>query len=394
MAIPAKKKSRRINTMLNDDVLGLILHKIKCRKDKESFSEVCKQWLRVRHLNRKSLRVLESIPLRELTRFPNLVDFGTWMLTARRKKKNKQAWYYPRGDTRLKLIAKACPDLKTLMVCCDDKEQVHDDGLLGPKGLHALANGCPKLSMLLFCGRKVVGNPAVDALCHSAHNLKALCLRNIKLISDQALRAIGSSSISTLELVSCDNVTDVGLGFLATSKTLKKLVIDGCRKITETGLVLLRNMCSLEHLALSWSRLTDAGVMAISEIRTLKELRLSPIDMLDLSDRTMVALAENCSRLETLDLHSCRVTGAGIRAFSGHKCLKFLSVMYSSSVNFDQSDVERLALGCPSLKCVVLHESLERSFESMHENAKSIMKFVYFSNILPPFSTGFWSTSP
>ncbi|KAL6177874.1 hypothetical protein ACLB2K_049395 [Fragaria x ananassa] len=105
---------------------------------------------------------------------------------------------------------------------------------------------------------------------------------------------------------------------------------------------------------------------------------------------TMAALAKNCSNLETLDLVSCRVTGAGIRAISGHKWLKLLTVMCGD--NFDQSDVECVELRCPSLKSVVLDESLEKSFESMHENARRIIKFERLS-ILPSFSTRFLRNS-
>ncbi|XP_004308631.1 PREDICTED: uncharacterized protein LOC101290820 [Fragaria vesca subsp. vesca] len=385
-----KKKSATINSMLDEHVLGLILEKIKDKEDRDSFSEVCKSWLRVERVTRRSLRVRQPIPLKAMTAFPYLVHFKSGELTTRRKKRNKRVWEYPQTDTHLEVIANRCHELETFKVSCRNYD--HDHAHLGPKGLHALAFGCPKLSTLGFCGSKVVGNPGVDAFFHSVQNLKNLYLIGNVLISDRALRAIGSSSISTLELVYCDNITDEGLGFLAngsTSKTLKKLVLKDCPKITDKGAELLRNMCRLEHLALCCkvrSRFTDTGGVAISAFQTLKELRLSHVDV---SDRTMVALAENCSKLETLDVESYWVTGAGIRAFSGHKCLKHLSVMYGSSAKFDKSDVERLALGCPSLKSVIFDKSLEGSFEPMLENTRRIIKFKNFYT-LPPFMTTDW----
>ncbi|PRQ16542.1 putative leucine-rich repeat domain, L domain-containing protein [Rosa chinensis] len=251
------------------------------------------------------------------------------------------------------------------MVSCE-KHDLQNDGHLGPKGLQALGNGCPKLSRLMFCGSKVVGNAGVDALFHSAHNLKSLYLSFNDLISDPALRAIGSSSISALELVFCDKITDVGLGFLAngsTSKTIKKLVLVGCPLIT------------------------DIGGVAISAIQTLKVLRLNDVDV---SDHTMVALAKNCSKIEILDLEYCeRVTGAGIRAFSSHKCLKLLALFGLSGLY--QSDMECIALGCPSLESVVTDNLLTRGFELMQENTRRVVKFKSSYNLpLPRFSTTSW----
>lgn len=119
-----------------------------------------------------------------------------------------------------------------------------------------------------------------------------------------------------------------------------------------------------------------------------------------MSDRAMVALAKNCSNLEELALENSEVTGTGVRAFSGHKYLKFLSVMYylpcnqlpynfklsELKYNFDQSDVEHIALRCPSLDCVVLFEWFKESFEeSMHENARRIVEFQWLP-VFPPFS--------
>ncbi|KAL6200734.1 hypothetical protein ACLB2K_030515 [Fragaria x ananassa] len=193
----------------------------------------------------------------------------------------------------------------------------------------------------MFRGSKVVGNDGVDALFQSAHNnFKSLHLDVNYLISDHAFRAIGSSSMSTLELISCPNVSDAGLGFLANAKTLKKLILEHCDGITDTGIQLLVNLGSLEHLELaSLNKLTDTGGVAILTIQTLRELKLSEI--WKLSDRTVVALAENCRNLEVLVLDRIRygidepVTGASVRAFSSHKFLKYLALQHLR--NIDQS---------------------------------------------------------
>ncbi|KAL6212682.1 hypothetical protein ACLB2K_017900 [Fragaria x ananassa] len=396
MAIDAKRKSGYINSMLNDDLLAQILNKVDQEEGRKSFSEVCKQWLTVERLSRTSLRVCRPMfPLDLLTKFPNLVDFRTTReLTKKRKRRNKQAWFYPPTDTRLEFIAKTCPKLQTYMASFFETRHVQSDGHLGTKGLRALAIGCPKLSRLMFQGSWVVGNAGVDALLQSAHNLKSLHLDANSLISDHAFRATGSSSITTLELTYCPNVTDVGLGFLAngsTSKTLRKLVLERCRGITDTGIQLLVNLRSLEHLELTgFNQVTDIGGVAISTIQTLRELKLSAI--WKLSDRTFFALAENCRNLEVLVLHhiglNAPVTRASIHAFSRHKCLKYLALHGFS--NLDKSDVE-IVLGCPSLESLVLDKSLIGIFGLMHGNsAGRMVKFESINNPLLHFIPTVW----
>ncbi|KAL6203574.1 hypothetical protein ACLB2K_027274 [Fragaria x ananassa] len=245
---------------------------------------------------------------------------------------------------------------------------------------------CPKLSKVMFVGSFAVGDSGVVALLHSARHLKALVVLRNRLISDEALRAIGClSSITLLKLVLCD-ITDVGLGFLANgsaSKTIKELVLATYHGVTGTGVELLCRMCSLERLDLSCygELVTDIGGVAISTIQTLKELRLK--SLMSVSDTTMVPLAQNCLNLEVLELQECvRVTGAGIRTFSGHKGLRRLGLL--GLINFSQVDVEIIALGCPLLEAesvlVDSYWSLDPTWSSelMHDNTKRVIKFVHF----------------
>ncbi|PRQ34835.1 putative leucine-rich repeat domain, L domain-containing protein [Rosa chinensis] len=378
-------------SFLDDDVVGLIANKVCEKDDRKSFSEVCKQWCRVEGLSRSSLEVFHNwpgLPLGALTRFPNVVVLEV---------------KYVRTEADLEFIAQTCPRLESITVHSDIRIE-SDDIVLGPKSLVALGNGCPQLSRVKLVGREAVGDSGVVALVHSARNLKALVLACDLWISDQALRAIGSassistlklpgsrikdvelgvlangtSSISTLELVRCRKITDVGLGFLANgsiSKTLKKLVLDGCNKITDSGVQLLRKMCSLERLDLSncGSRITNAGGVAISAIQTLRELLL--VNLQTVSNSTIVALAWNCPNLEILDLRGCQaVTGAGIRAFSGHKCLKRLVLLNLPFHNFNEADLESIALGCPSLESESV--LVDNVIKVVHDNTRRVVKFI------------------
>ncbi|XP_004301831.1 PREDICTED: F-box/LRR-repeat protein 20-like [Fragaria vesca subsp. vesca] len=261
------KRKSGIFASLSDDLLGQVVNKVKDKQDRKSFSEVCKQWLKVEGLDRSWLTVYvrdPMIPLPALTRLPNIVSLAVWEC---------------RPHTNLEFISHTCPKIESIMIECRDEKQTGDGGVLSPKGLSALGEGCPKLSHVEIMGLNAIGNSGVVELVHSAHNLKSLLFLSNKLISDEALRGIGSaSSISILELNDCDDITNEGLAYLAngsTSKTLKKLIIEClCRsKITDTGVEILRKMCSLEHLELSiWgttattSRITDIGGVGIAAI--------------------------------------------------------------------------------------------------------------------------------
>ncbi|KAL6200497.1 hypothetical protein ACLB2K_030278 [Fragaria x ananassa] len=361
-------------SFLNDDLVGQIVNKVT-KDDRKSFSEVCTQWFKVEGLSRSSLSVcLDRFDFDLgglLTRFPNIIDLVVWGSST--------------TDTHLELIAQNCPKLESIIIYCDD-DQGSDDGILGAKCLLALGNRCPKLSKVKFVGSFAVGDSGVVALLHSARHLKALVVLRNRLISDEALRAIGClSSITLLKLVLCD-ITDVGLGFLANgsaSKAIKELVLATYHGVTDTGVELLCRMCSLERLDLSCrgELVTDIGGVAISTIQTLKELRLE--SLMSVSDTTMVALAQNCRNLEVLELQECfRVTGAGIRTFSGHKGLRRLGLL--GLINFSQVDVEIVALGCPLLESesvlVDSYWSLDPTWSSelMHDNTKRVIKFVHF----------------
>ncbi|KAL6181751.1 hypothetical protein ACLB2K_048400 [Fragaria x ananassa] len=230
-----------IFSSLHDDLVGLIINKVKDKQDRKSFSEVCKQWFK--------LEVCQT-------------------------------------HTDLEFIAQTCPKIESVGIECRDEKL--EGGVLSPKGLHALGEGCPKLFVVDIVGRKAIGNSGVVEFLHSAHNLDALGMLDNELISDEALKGIGcTSSISILDLIHCHNITDEGLAFLAngsTSRTLKKLIIDCCPEITDTGVEHLCKMCSLESLKLcllgTRSPITDIGGLGISAIRTLMEVILIHPDVL------------------------------------------------------------------------------------------------------------------
>lgn len=344
MSTPQTKSERKMAkklgkvSLLCDEELALILTKLLDPSDRKSFSQVCKQWLRVEGLNRSSIRFLRPDFLRlALPRFPNIVTFETPNSIS---------------DTDLEFISQTCPKIEVLNL-----NLVTTSLDLGLKclGLPALANGCPKLSKVILTGRSSITDQISVSLINLAKNLTYLDLGCCLEVSDKSLEAIGfCSSIRYLSLEWCCKITDKGLGFLANgscSKTLKTLILAWCDRISDSGVSHLRRMHCLEHLSLAncGRKITDTGGVAISAISTLKKLSL--VALVRVTDRTVVTLAEKCINLEVIDLSDCRLTGASIRAFARHKLLQSFVLRFC---NVSENDLDHLVSRCRSLKSVVL----------------------------------------
>ena len=246
-------------------------------------------------------------------------------------------------------------------------------------GLYGLSSGggLPKLSKVSFSGRRLV---SIERWLHKlAHEkLTYLDLGRCSLVDDKALKAIGllCPCLSYLNLEVSD-VSDKGLRLLAharCSKTLKTLVLAQCYDITDSGFCHLQNMQCLEELDLEGcgyrTGVTDSGVIgliaAISGNRSLKKLNLGRLT--NVSDQSIVFVAGNCPNLEILDLSGSYVTGAGVRTFSGHRCLQSLDLRMCHE--FRLSDIEHMVLGCQSLKSILL------SRPHMHSVPESVSRIV------------------
>ncbi|KAJ6330171.1 hypothetical protein OIU76_008904 [Salix suchowensis] len=282
---------------LGDDELALIISWVIDQNDRKSFSQVCKQWLNVESQTRLSIRVFEPELLHKfLPRFPNLLTFEC----------SKRI-----TNNHLEIIATTCPKLEFLNL---KQQSVESQNLVGfddisdfdDVGVLAIANGCCKLCKVLFRRRMRVGNVGVISLVKCAQSLGVLDMGRCSLINDSSLEAIGCmDSIRALNLDGYSLITDKGLAFLATgssSRTLKRLVLAECDRLTDFGVSLLQGMCCLEELNLA-------------------------------EYITLVAISENCRNLIALDLTGCEmITGAGIRAFGYHECLRIISVGFMKTL--------------------------------------------------------------
>ncbi|GFP96697.1 F-box/LRR-repeat protein 4 [Phtheirospermum japonicum] len=334
---------------LLDELLALILDEIKDPDDRKSFSQVCKNWLRLEGLHRSSLRVLEpDLILNFLPRFPNLLKFQAST---------------PIRNSLIHVVANTCPKIQVLNLnykeTCDFHFECAGEDDIDDEGLCDIAKGCRNLDTVLLRRRSRIGDLGVVTLLGLSRNLRNLDIGFCSRVSDEAIRSIGDlKHLEVLNLQGCFLITDCGLAFLGEGSlcdTLRKLNLAECDQITDKGLMNLKDMVHLEELNLSdcGPNVTDKAIeMAVAKLWSLKKLNLSWL--INLTYKTIDALARGCSNLEVLDISGCEtISPSTVCAFAGHGSLKEL-IWTDYDYGIAGEDLEYLVIGCSTLERIVL----------------------------------------
>ena len=140
------------------------------------------------------------------------------------------------------------------------------------------------------------------------------------IISDTDMELL--SSLTTLELLTlngCRNLTDAGLVYLKPLTGLKGLALERTN-ITDAGLENLRGLTELTLISLNWTRVGDAGLKHLADLKKIGVLYLCATQTADAG----VASLKNMAQLSWLDLRQTQVTDAGLKHLSGLSRLRLL----------------------------------------------------------------------
>lgn len=140
------------------------------------------------------------------------------------------------------------------------------------------------------------------------------------IISDTDMELL--SSLTTLELLTlngCRNLTDAGLVYLKPLTGLKGLALERTN-ITDAGLENLKGLTELTLLSLNWTRVGDAGLKHLADLKKMGTLYLCATQTADAG----VASLKNMAQLSWLDLRQTQVTDAGLKHLSGLSRLRLL----------------------------------------------------------------------
>jgi hypothetical protein len=165
-------------------------------------------------------------------------------------------------------------------------------------------------------------------------------------ITDVALDAVGRmTSLESLGLNACDNITDYGVARLASLTRLRGLGL-GHTRITGTGFDQLTRLSDLHDLYLSGAQINDTGMAHLANLKQLQNLDLSSTNI---TDAGLVDLAR-MSSLESVNLRFCKVTDEGVSHLPGWTKLRHLNL---SDTNITDAAMDTLTR-IPSLEHIEL----------------------------------------
>ncbi|CAL1407569.1 unnamed protein product [Linum trigynum] len=378
-----------ILAVLTEDLLVRVNSRIEDGADRRSWRLVCKEFLRVDSLTRKSLRVLRSeFIFSLLRRFPNVdaldlsacprVDDGMLTLllargaasTTASLRWNLRSLNLSRATNGmsfkgLALIASACSQLEKLDLSYNcrlgDREAAAISGIEGLKelrldkclevtdvGLVKIAVGCQKLEKLSLKWCMEISDLGVNLLSVKCWSLKFLDISYLKVTNESLCSIASLPKLEGLTMVGCPLVNDSGLEFLSRGHSLKEIDISRCEGVSSSGLVsLIRAHCNLMRIIAGY--LPELSAALLDSLKLLKNLTTLIINGTQVSDTVLQTISSNCKSLIEIGLSKCiGVTNVGIlQLVSSHQKLKVLDLTCCGSVT--DAAVCAVADSCSSL---------------------------------------------
>ncbi|CAI5469029.1 unnamed protein product [Closterium sp. Yama58-4] len=150
------------------------------------------------------------------------------------------------------------------------------------------------------------------------HKLEHLNLSstNVKEAGMRVLSQYLSGSLKTLNVTSCEGLTDAAFMHLSSCKRLEKLEAGHLTKISDAGLLHLVEL-PLKHVMLeSSSNVTGAWLLNVAS-KVMRQLELLDLSNTKVTDNVLQHLAANAEGLKSLWIKSClNVTQHGLKALS------------------------------------------------------------------------------
>ena len=141
------------------------------------------------------------------------------------------------------------------------------------------------------------------------------------------------------DLTLCNTkVTDAGLANLTDLRQLSRLHLIGC--FSDTGLGHVERLPRLRELSLRGTRVTDDGLKRLQGFARLQHLDLSDTQVTDTGLEHLTQLKQ----LRTLDLHDTKVTDAGLRHLN---CLRELGELWLEGTRTTDSGMSELRKTLP-----------------------------------------------
>ncbi|CAN1276874.1 F-box/LRR-repeat protein 3 [Linum perenne] len=189
-------------------------------------------------------------------------------------------WCLGVTDLGVGLIAVKCKELRSLdlsyLPACVD---LCRSAGIGDSGILAIASGCPDLEMINMSYCKDITDSSLISL--------SKCLR-----------------LNTFESRGCSLITSLGLAAIAVGcRQLSKLDVKKCHSIDDAGMLPLAHFSQgLRQIILSYTSVTDVGLLSLASISCLQSITVLHLSGLTAGGLTAALLA--CCGLVKVKLHA------------------------------------------------------------------------------------------
>ncbi|KAJ9185957.1 hypothetical protein P3X46_005525 [Hevea brasiliensis] len=384
--------SESILSVLTEDLLVRINDKLNDELDRKTWRLVCKEFLRVESLARKTLRVLRveylSVLLRKYSNIDTLdlsvcpcIDDGMVSLLLSGESEGWALWKLKSLNlgratglkfSAMEMLIRACPFLERLDVsyCCGfgDREaaaiscagglrELKMDKCLGVSdvGLAKIAVRCGRLERLSLKWCMEISDLGIDLLCKKCPELKHLDVSYLKVTSE-SLRSIASlPKLEVLAMVACPLVDDFGLQFLENAcPLLQEIDVSRCDCLSSSSLIsVIRGHSGLRQISAAYC-FSELSPAVLHYLKDLKNMSTIIINGACVSDTVFMTMSRYCRSLAEIGLSKCiGVTNMGIiQLVSGCINLKILSLICCHSIT--DAAISAIADSCRNLVCLKL----------------------------------------
>ncbi|OAY41574.1 F-box/LRR-repeat protein 3 [Manihot esculenta] len=175
---------------------------------------------------------------------------------------------------------------------------------ISDEGLAYIGMNCSKLTELDLYRSAEITDSGILAIASGCHELEVVNMSYCRDITDSSLISLSKcAKLNTFESRGCPLITSLGIAAIAVGcKQLSKLDIKKCHNIDNTAMLPLAHFSqNLRQIILSYSSVTDVGLLSLASISCLQNLTV--LHLKGLTRSGLVAALLACRGLTKVKLH-------------------------------------------------------------------------------------------
>jgi len=209
--------------------------------------------------------------------------------------------------------------------------QVSDHGIGHLTGINSQpSTGAKTLEQLSLQDCQKLTDESLKHISEGLTNIQRINLSFCVSVTDTGLKSLSRlPSLRELNLRSCDNVSDIGVGFLAesTSASLTRLDVSFCDRVSDSAMAhLATGLPTLTSLSMSSCQVTDQGIARLApHMKALNTLNIG--QCVKLTDRAVQTISEEIKSLRSIDLYGCtKISSEGLKVLNKCENLKVVNL--------------------------------------------------------------------